>query len=99
MKVKPEDKADFDMGLLFDPVPEILTHWHSIIHPPRASDPKPAEGLKEAPVRVNNNTCFAIHNRTRLTNFNPGFKVKKKVFWGRLGAWNFVLKRFKGVHE
>jgi hypothetical protein len=25
-----------------------------------------------------------VHNRTRLTNFNPGFKVKKSVFRGHV---------------
>ena len=37
----------------------------------------------------------SVHNRTRLTNFNPGFKVKKLCFGGMQGHEIFFYKDLK----
>ena len=42
---------------------------------------------------------YTIHNRTRLTNFDPGSKVEKNVFRVYSGLRDIFLKRFKGVHD
>ena len=55
LRLKPEDKADFDQGLLFDPVPEILTRGHASTETP--------EKVEEGPVKVNS-TCYTTEERT-----------------------------------